>query len=121
LAVLRSGGRSGRHACAAAVAAAGVPKGSAPLARNRIGRGPRRHGACPTPSRVVIPPDPEPGSGGRLTQLIRTPNIEAMDPAPDIDATREQAALGLEQLASLIRARSWRPPHGPALPPTQAA
>ncbi|MBF6026028.1 MarR family winged helix-turn-helix transcriptional regulator [Lysobacter niastensis] len=34
---------------------------------------------------------------------------------------REQAAAGLEQLASLIRAQSWRPDGTPSLPPTQAA
>lgn len=34
---------------------------------------------------------------------------------------REQAAAGLEQLASLVRAQSWRSDGTPALPPTQAA
>ncbi len=34
---------------------------------------------------------------------------------------REQAAAGLEQLASLVRAHSWRSEGLPALPPTQAA
>lgn len=36
-------------------------------------------------------------------------------------AQREQAALGLEQLASLVRAQSWRTTETPPLPPTQAA
>lgn len=34
---------------------------------------------------------------------------------------RELAAAGLEQLASLVRAQSWRGDGTPALPPTQAA
>ena len=34
---------------------------------------------------------------------------------------REQAAAGLEQLAALVRAQSWRSPGLPALPPTQGA
>lgn len=34
---------------------------------------------------------------------------------------RQQAAHGLEQLASLIRAQSWRADATPSLPPTQAA
>ncbi len=34
---------------------------------------------------------------------------------------RQQAALGLEQLASLVRAQSWRTGDTPSLPPTQAA
>lgn len=33
---------------------------------------------------------------------------------------REQAAAGLEQLASLVRAQAWRSDAGAALPPTQA-
>jgi len=33
----------------------------------------------------------------------------------------DQAATGLEQLAVLARAQSWRAPGSPALPPTQAA
>ncbi|MBU8978054.1 MULTISPECIES: MarR family transcriptional regulator [unclassified Lysobacter] len=37
------------------------------------------------------------------------------------DSHREQAAAGLEQLASLVRAQSWRPDGTPSLPPTQAA
>lgn len=41
-----------------------------------------------------------------------------------MDATashRRQAALGLEQLATLVRAQSWRQDGTPALPPTQTA
>jgi len=38
-----------------------------------------------------------------------------------IDSTRKQAALGLEQLARLVRAQSWRADKTPALPPTQAS
>ena len=34
---------------------------------------------------------------------------------------REQAAAGLEQLAALVRAQSWRTDETPSLPPTQAA
>ncbi|GAA5073916.1 MarR family winged helix-turn-helix transcriptional regulator [Lysobacter panacisoli] len=34
---------------------------------------------------------------------------------------REQAAAGLEQLSSLVRAQSWRNEGTPSLPPTQAA
>ncbi|HEY0504173.1 MAG TPA: MarR family transcriptional regulator [Lysobacter sp.] len=34
---------------------------------------------------------------------------------------REQAAAGLEQLASLVRAQSWRSDGTPSLPPTQGA
>ena len=34
---------------------------------------------------------------------------------------RQQAALGLEQLASLVRAQSWRMDRSPSLPPTQTA
>lgn len=34
---------------------------------------------------------------------------------------RKQAAIGLEQLASLVRAQAWRGEGVPALPPTQAA
>lgn len=34
---------------------------------------------------------------------------------------REQAAAGLDQLASLVRAQSWRTDATPSLPPTQAA
>lgn len=34
---------------------------------------------------------------------------------------REQAALGLEQLALLVRAHAWRSDGAPSLPPTQAA
>ena len=34
---------------------------------------------------------------------------------------RQQATLGLEQLASLVRAQSWRTDKSPSLPPTQAA
>lgn len=34
---------------------------------------------------------------------------------------RKQAAAGLEQLASLVRAQSWRRDGTPSLPPTQAA
>lgn len=34
---------------------------------------------------------------------------------------RRQAAAGLEQLASLVRAQSWRSEGAPALPPTQTA
>lgn len=34
---------------------------------------------------------------------------------------REQAAAGLEQLAALVRAQSWRNDGSPSLPPTQAS
>lgn len=37
------------------------------------------------------------------------------------DRQREQAAAGLEQLASLVRAQAWRSDGVPALPPTQAS
>ncbi len=40
---------------------------------------------------------------------------------PASDRQREQAHAGLEQLASLMRAQSWRAEGAPALPPTQAA
>jgi DNA-binding MarR family transcriptional regulator len=36
-------------------------------------------------------------------------------------AQRKQAAAGLEQLASLVRAQSWRHDDTPSLPPTQGA
>src|SRR5690606_5430422 len=42
-----------------------------------------------------------------------------MGPTPSLDQ-REQAALGLEQLAFLVRADAWRGQGTPALPPTQA-
>ena len=38
-----------------------------------------------------------------------------------VRSQRQQAALGLEQLASLVRAQSWRTDKSPSLPPTQAA
>lgn len=40
---------------------------------------------------------------------------------PSASFQRQQAALGLEQLASLVRAQTWRGEDIPALPPTQAA
>lgn len=40
---------------------------------------------------------------------------------PNDPRQREQAAAGLEQLASLVRAQAWRSDGLPALPPTQAA
>ena len=40
---------------------------------------------------------------------------------PNDPRQREQAAAGLEQLASLVRAQSWRSDVAPALPPTQGA
>ncbi len=39
----------------------------------------------------------------------------------DIAFQRRQAARGLEQLATLVRAQSWRQDGTPSLPPTQAA
>lgn len=39
----------------------------------------------------------------------------------DATAQRHQAATGLESLASLVRAQSWRDDGTPSLPPTQAA
>ncbi|HJR74980.1 MAG TPA: MarR family transcriptional regulator [Luteimonas sp.] len=39
----------------------------------------------------------------------------------DADSQRRQAAAGLESLASLVRAQSWRSDGTPSLPPSQAA
>jgi len=39
----------------------------------------------------------------------------------DLPVQRRQAARGLEQLATLVRAQSWRQDGTPSLPPTQAA
>lgn len=38
-----------------------------------------------------------------------------------IRSPRQQATLGLEQLATLVRAQSWQAADSPSLPPTQAA
>ena len=53
-----------------------------------------------------------------LTNIVRSPNICAMT---NKAYQRQQAAAGLEQLATLARAQSWRTDGTPSLPPTQAA